>query len=432
MTRKITVDEISRVEGHGKIQVEISDGKITELKLNIYEGPRFFEALAVGRMFDEIPVIMCRICAICSADHKITSIMALEDALGVNVSLQTQLLRELYYQGAIIESHALHLYFLALPDFLGFGSAAELVPQYPEEVKRGLKLKKLGNTIQELLAGRPIHGENPVIGGFSKIPTEEQLQHLKPLLKNALEDGEKTVLLFARLEYPEWIKISNIFYALEPWGEHYGYFGNKILSSRGDKIPVGSYPKLCNEMVVAHSTAKHSQGDETPFMVGALARINLFHEKLMPRAKKLVKNIGWNLPSQNILHNNLAQAIEIIDSLERASQIIDELLSRGLKTETLPAINVKKGRGVAATEAPRGTLYHEYELDENGVVVGANVITPTAQNLAHIERDLRIAVMNLMHLDEEQIRNRLEMVARAYDPCISCAAHLVELKVNRD
>lgn len=431
MTHKIRIDEISRVEGHGRILVEISDGKVIDLKLNIFEGPRFFEALALGRKYDEIPIIMCRICAICSADHKITSIMALENALGVDVSPQTRLLRELYYHGAIIESHVLHLYFLALPDYLGFSSAAELVPQYSEEVKRALKLKKLGNDIQELIAGRPIHGDNPVIGGFSKIPTEQQLLSLKQQLEKFLEDGEKTILLFAQLEYPDWIKVPSLFYALEPWGEHYGYFGNKIVSSRGETIPVESYQKICNEQVVAHSTAKHSEVNGTSFMVGALARINLFHQKLMPRAKKLLRNIGWNLPSQNILQNNLAQALEVMDSLERASQIIDELLSYGLKAETLPVIKMKKARGVAATEAPRGTLYHEYGLDENGVIIGANVITPTAQNLSHLERDLRIVISDQIHLEEKNIRNHLEMIARAYDPCISCAAHLVELKIDR-
>ncbi|HHY38320.1 MAG TPA: Ni/Fe hydrogenase subunit alpha [Clostridia bacterium] len=509
MTRALVVPEISRVEGHGRIRVEISDGKVTEVKLGIFEGPRFFEAVARGRRYDEVPEIMCRICAICSAGHKVTSILAVEDALGIQVSRQTELLRELYFLGMMIESHSLHLYFLALPDYLGYTSAIELVPKYADKVQQGLHLKRLGNRIQERISGRPIHGPNAVVGGFGKVPEASELVELKEELKELLPAAEDTVHLFAKLDYPEFTKAFTVFFALRPKDDKFSFFGNgSIACSSGDEIPLERYDVVCDERVLDYSTAKHSYSRGDPFMVGALARVNLFHKGLTPVAASALKKTGWKLPSNNTLHNNLAQAVELVYSVERAIDVIDQLLEIGPVPEKpvkvdpaifeegcssrvkpasgknakkpedgvqtaekaenkpnekkvvqgddpkAPEMNSTEGskpgaggsgnagpklvdidgegyRGIAATEVPRGTLYHDYKFDKNGRLVWANVVTPTAQNAANIERDLRACALNTIHREDDEIKLYLEMVARAYDPCISCSAHLVDLVVKR-
>lgn len=433
MTRPITVPHLARVEGHGRIKVEIADGKVTDVRFNIFESPRFFEAVVRGRRYDEIPEMVCRICAICSAGHKVTSLMAVERAAGIRVSKQTELLRELYYHGMFIESHVLHLYFLALPDYLGYGSVVELAPKYQKEVSSALAMKKLGNRIQELVSGRPVHGPNAVVGGFGKVPSEGDLRAVRQELENLFPAAQAAVHLFSQLDYPEFTRAFTVFFAVKPSGDLFSYFGDSIACSTGDEIPLDNYQVVCDERVLAHSTAKHSYSKGEPFMVGALARVNLFHRMLTPVAKSLLRKIGWSLPSNNTLHNNLAQAVEVVYSFERAMQIIDTLLKEGVTQEepVRPAADAFKrdggARGIAATEVPRGTLYHDYVFDEEGRLTWANVVTPTAQNAANVERDLRNCAQSTIHKDDEEIRLCLEMVARAYDPCISCSAHLIEL-----
>lgn len=428
MSRTIEVEHLARVEGHGKILVEIANGRASNVQLKLVEGPRFFEGLVLGRRAEEVPLLMSRICAICSAGHKLTSIMAIEKALEVQVSRQTELLRELLHHGMYIESHGLHLYFLALPDYLGFTGAVELAPKYPEEVKRGLGIKKLGNTIQGMIGGRPINPENAIVGGFGKVPNSEQLENLREYLERLLPDAEQTVLAFAGLKYNDFAAGPAIFYALRPEGPEYGYFGQTIVSSLGEEIPVEEYRQICNEEVVLHSTAKQSRKDGNSFMVGCLARMNLLADRLTPRAKNLLQKIGWMVPSHNPLHNNLARSIELVYSFERCLAVIDELLANGVSQEPVDVMPRRAGRGVAATEVPRGTLFHEYELDQEGRVVRANVVTPTALNQANIEKDIASCVSHVADKNDEEIERYLEMIARAYDPCISCATHLVEVK----
>jgi len=428
VTRKIRVDHLSRVEGHGRIKVEIADGKITELQFSLFEGPRFFEAVALGTKYDQVHSVMARICAICSAGHKITSIMALEDALGVEVTEQTKLLRELYYHGMFIESHVLHLYFLALPDYLGYPSAIAMVSDHGPVVERALQMKKLANDIQEVCSGRPIHGENPVVGGFGQVPSADQLRTLHDRLQEYLPAAEETVSLFAGLDYPSFTKAPTVFYAVKPDGDLFSYFGSSIACSDGRVIAMKDYRQVCEEKVLPYTSAKQSLPGGQPFMVGALARVNLFASTLTPRAARALEQSGISIPSDNSLHNNLAQAVETLYSFERAIDIIEDLFRRGLKQEPPVEVRPKAGVGIAGTEVPRGTLYHEYELDDEGRVVKANVVTPTAQNQANIEKDFRNCVTRMHEeADDVQLTKYLEMIARAYDPCISCAAHYVEL-----
>jgi sulfhydrogenase subunit alpha len=427
MHKSVVIDRICRVEGHGGITVNIEDGRVTEVKMDVFEGTRFLEPLVVGRTYDEVAPILMRICAICSGTHTVASLMAVENALGVTVSEQTRLLRDLLVQGGNIESHALHLFCLVLPDFLNYPSAVALASDYPAEVKMGLELKRLGNAIQETIGGRAIHPVNAVVGGFGRLPTSEQLLDLKEQLERGLGQSRVTFDLVSSLEMPNFCASPNIYAALSGNGAGYSLFGNKIALSTGDTKDVGAYKDICNEKVVPHSHAKHSRFKDKPFMVGALARVVLNGKNLSGQAAKAAERLNSELLSGNSLGNNAAQAVELIYSIERSIEIIDELLTRGIKDEKPSRVTTRTGTGTGAVEAPRGTLYHSYSFDKSGRLTQADVITPTAQNLENIEKDLRVSVQNLINEPKESIAPKLEMVVRAYDPCISCAVHLVEV-----
>ncbi len=428
MHKSIVIDHISRVEGHGGITVKIKDGEVTDVNMDIFEGPRFFEPLVVGRSYDEVAPILMRICAICSAAHTAASLMAVEDAFGIEVSAQTRLLRELLVQGGNIESHALHLFCLAIPDFLGYPSAIALASDHLQEVKMGLELKKLGNTIQEMIGGRAIHPVNAVVGGFGKLPGNDDLRALKEQLKRGLEQSLAGLDLVCSLQIPDFCTSPNLFAALSSNGAGYSLFGDKIRLSSGDSRAINRYTEICNESVVAHSHAKQSLFENKPFAVGALARIALNGTKVSGQAAKAADKSGLNTHSDNMLYNNVAQAVEITYSIERSIEIIDELLSIGIREERPVDVRPRAGTGTGAVEAPRGTLYHSYSFDEMGRLTRADVITPTAQNLANIEKDLRASVKNLIDEPGDSLNLKLEMVVRAYDPCISCAVHLLEVR----
>jgi sulfhydrogenase subunit alpha len=427
MHESIVINRVCRVEGHGGIVVDIKDGNVSDVKMNIFEGPRFFESLVVGKTYDQVAPILMRICAICSASHTVASLMAVENAFGIEVSRQTQLLRELLVQGGNIESHALHLFCLVIPDLMHHPSAVTLAADYPREVKMGLELKKLGNTIQETIGGRAIHSVNAVVGGFGKLPTKEQLLDLKEQLEKGLEQGLASFRLVSSLDIPDFCVSPNIYAVLSNNDPGYSLFGDKIILSTGNTKQVSAYKDICCEMVVPHSHAKHSRFNNDPFMVGALARIALNGKKLSGQAREAQEKLGIDWFSGNPFHNNVAQAIELIYSIENAIEIIDELLTAGLEMEKPVDITTGPGTGTGAVEAPRGTLYHSYRFDEAGRLAEADIITPTAQNLANLEKDLRVCVESSIHESNESITSKLEMVVRAYDPCISCSVHLLEV-----
>lgn len=425
---RISREQLARVEGHGAIEVAVEEGKVQDVKVRLFEGARLFEALLVGRRYDEVTAVAMRICAICSAGHTVTSLKAIEKAFGVKVSFQTELLRELLFLGQMIESHALHVFCLALPDYLGYTGAIPLAADHPEEVKLGLWLKKVGNTIQEEIGGRAVHPVNAVVGGFGRLPSREALQRLQKLLEEAVERSERVVALMKALSTPDFCQSPNVYVALRPEGGRFGFFGETVVTSTGEAMPVAVYRELCNEEVVRHSHAKQSRLAGKPFMVGSLARLTLHGHLLGGRAREAMDQL-LHLPSQNILDNNAAQAVELIFSLERALAIVKHLLADGLVEEGPAAVVPRAGTGTAATEVPRGTLYHSYTFDQQGYLVAADIVTPTAQNSANMEKDVRAATERLLAgLPMEQIGDRLEMVVRAYDPCISCSVHLLDLR----
>jgi sulfhydrogenase subunit alpha len=427
MHKSIVIDHVSRVEGHGGITVKIKDGEVADVNMDIFEGPRFFEPLVVGRSYEEVAPILMRICAICSAAHTAASLMAVENAFNIEITPQTRLLRELLVHGGNIESHALHLFCLSVPDFLNYPSVVAFASDHPEQVKMGLELKKLGNTIQETIGGRAIHPVNAVVGGFGRVPARDELSELKEQLMRGLEQSLTGFDVVSSLQMPDFCVSPNIYSALSSDGLGYSLFGDKIALSNGGTKDIKMYKEICNERVVAHSHAKQSLFKDKPFAVGALARLALNGDELSGQAKKAKDKLSMSLISENMLYNNAAQAVEMIYSIERSVEIIDELLRLGIKEEKPAEVKVRAGTGTGAVEAPRGTLYHSYSFDEAGRLTEADVITPTAQNLANIEKDLRVSVKNLFDKPKEYLGSKLEMVVRAYDPCISCAVHLLKV-----
>ncbi len=427
MTKTLIIDELTRVEGHGGITVIIDGERVKDVKMNIFEGPRFFESIIKTVYYDKVPDIMRRICAICTASHSLASIRAIEHAFNLQVSDQTQILRDLLIHGETIESHALHVFLLALPDYLGYPDALKMASEHFNTVKAALELKKAGNIIHNILSGREVHGMNERVGGFSKLPSERKLENIREEMLKVKRTAELSVEMLAQTEPPLNINSKNIFMALNP-GEKYGFIGDEILISDGSAHHINDYLKIVKEHTVNYSTAKISTYKNQPFMVGALARILLNRNKLEGTAKSMFKKYHTLIREVNPLSNNLAQAIELVHSVERAASLVDELLGRGLREERLPSVNIKDARGVGAVEAPRGILYHDYTFDKSGCIVQCNVITPTAQNIANIEKNYREVVEALIHEEDDKIKFNLELISRAYDPCISCSTHVIRVK----
>jgi len=431
MSKTIKVEHLARVEGHGGITVELEGDAVGRVQFDIFEGARLIEGLVRGRRFEDISQITSRICAICSVAHCLTSLKATENAFEIEVSPQTKILRDLMYRGESIESHALHLFLLAAPDYLDQPSAAALAAVNPDAVKLGLRLKKLGNTIQETIGGRAVHPVNAIIGGFGKIPTFDQLIGLRDDLRKGMTDCEVMLDLAASLPSTDFCHTDTNFVALRS-PEDYGYYlGDEIVvlsNATREMIPVSEYRTITMEKAVPHSHAKHSLYNGEPFMVGSLARITVHQDMLPGPAASTMKRLGLTLPSDNPMNNNKAQAVELKFDVEHALRTVENLLDKGIDEERPPEVSPKAGTGTAATEAPRGLLIHSYSYDEEGRITTADVITPTAMNAASVENHFRHAVEQCDEKDEEVLTRRLEMIARAYDPCISCSVHLIQKK----
>jgi len=426
--REILVEHLARVEGHGNIEVVIEGDSVKRAVLRIYEGPRFFERILIGKSYYEVPDITARICSICPDPYQVASSRAIEKAMGIKVDRQVEALRELQLISDVIHSHALHLFFLALPDFLGYKDAIGMAAQHPETVKLGLRVKRAGNAIKEVITGRTVHGVVTKPGGYTKVPRAEDLERLSEQLESSIDGAREAVSVFSSLEMPDYASDDNLYIAVDP-GEHYGYSGDYLLVSDGTRHPVENYMNLTNEVTVEHSSAKHSSYKGSSFMTGALARLLLNGRKLYGEAKDSYESLKDRVDPRNPFSNNIAQAIELLYSVQRAVDIIDGLLDEGIKDELMVEVKPRAGEGVAVVEAPRGLLYHHYKLDDEGRVVFANLVTPTAQNAANMDKYLRIAVRNLKDLRDDELKFKLEMLVRAYDPCISCSVHLTRIRV---
>jgi len=429
MSTTIKVDHLARVEGHGGITVELDGETVGKVHFDIFEGVRLLEALLRGRGFQDVSQIVSRICAICSVAHSLTSLKATESAFGIQVSPQTEILRDLLYRGESIESHALHLFFLAVPDYLDYPSAIAMGVDHPEAVRLGLRLKKLGNSIQETIGGRAVHPVNAILGGFGKTPSVDQLIVLRNGLLQGMTDCEATIDVLASLPPADFCRADTAFAALRSPKDYGYYLGDEITvvsNGASTAIPVSDYRSLTSEEAVPHSHAKHSSFHGKPFMVGSLARLAANPDRLTGRALAVMQRLGLALSSDNPMDNNIAQAVELVFDVEYALGIVERLLKEGLKEEPRIAVHPKAGTGTAVTEAPRGSLIHSYTYDDEGAIRTADVITPTAMNAASVEDRLRRTVEQSPDQEVATLTRKLEMVARAYDPCISCSVHLVQ------
>jgi sulfhydrogenase subunit alpha len=422
---EIVIEPLARVEGHGGIKVEIEDNKISNVEVQILEGPRLFETLVIGKTPQEDLSIVPRICAICNLSHKYAALRGLEKAIGVKVDSTTKLYRQLMHHGEMIESHSLHIYFLALPDFLGYDNAVAMADKYGDVVVKALQLKKFGNKIMRMMGGRMIHGENPIIGGFGKLPTKEELTKIKEEALELLPFAIETIDLLAGIEIPNHMERDTQFLCCKPPHDDYDYYGDVLITSDGKEHSVEDYKSVIKERVVSHSFAKRGQYMDKPFTVGALARVLLLGTRLEGKAKEAYEKLLNERWHRNPLFNNHAQAIEQVYSLECIPGIVDELLA-GAKSKVAKPTQ-ETGSGTGAVEAPRGTLIHHYEV-KDGLISAADFITPTAMFLDDIEEFIRTSGSTLLaNKQMDGIELEFEKIARAYDPCISCSAHLVEV-----
>jgi len=422
---KVDVHHLTRVEGHGNIVVDVQNGELKQCELQIVETPRFFEAMLRGRPYGDSSHITSRICGICAVGHATASLRATEKALGVQPSEQTVLLRKLNFHGELLDSHILHAYMLVAPDFLGVGSVIPLAKSAPEVVLRALRMKKLAGDLCQAIGGRHTHPIAMTVGGFTHYPGSDELIALRERLEAMRADVDATVELFSTLPMPGFSRDTEYIALHKP--DEYCFIDGVIASTDGGAWPVEDYRSVTNETIVPHSSAKHTAHQRESYMVGALARFNVNYDLLHPKAKAAAATLGLKPKNTNPYMNTVAQVVEIVHCVEDAIRLIDTLLARGIVWEEPAPPTRLSGEGVGACDVPRGTLFHNYVIEE-GKVVGANCIIPTGQNLANIEADMRKLVPEILDRTQEQITQALEMLVRAYDPCISCSAHMLNVQ----
>jgi sulfhydrogenase subunit alpha len=427
-SRIIRVDTLTRVEGEGGLTLRIRDGQFEAAELNIYEPPRLFESLLRGRALEETPDITARICGICPVAYQMSSVHALEQGLGVRITPEIRALRRLLYCGEWIESHALHLYLLHAPDFFDCASGIELARQFPEEVKRGLRMKKHGNQILEVLGGRAIHPINIAVGGFYRAPQREELIRLLPDLSWARQASIATAHWVAGFAFPE-IEHDFEFVALHAENE-YAMNEGRVRNSEGLDIEVTEFEQQFSEFQAPHSTALHSKriGSEKPYLVGPLARLALNFDQLRSAPKQLAVELGLSSPCRNPYKAIIARAVELVQAFDEAIEIIENYSP---PKPARIAYEHRAGEGAAATEAPRGLLYHRYQFDVDGKLTFARIIPPTSQNQLQIERDLSALWPSIATKDDQSIADSCEKAVRNYDPCISCSTHFLRVQIDR-
>ncbi|MDP8217186.1 MAG: Ni/Fe hydrogenase subunit alpha [Candidatus Theseobacter exili] len=425
----INVHHVTRVEGHGNIAVKASDGTIEKVEWQVPEAPRFFEAMVRGRSFEDIQSIVSRICGICSVSHSLAAIKAIEDAMNVQVSEQSDKVRLLMHYSEQMQSHILHVGYLVAPDLLGQKSVVPLVASHPDVVKNIIALHRIANQWTEDIAGRITHPITIKPGGFSKFPSENKLRELKAELEGAvprLKSLAEVVLSLAD-KLPGFIRETEYISLVDSVGPYAFYHGNIGSTDFKDVIPVQKFEDVVNEYVSSQSTAKWAKWHRESYAVGALARFNLNYDKLLPLAKSVADSFGLKPGIFNPYLNNVAQVIECVQVVEHSLQLIDELLTSGIKPEKLN-VEPREGNGVGCVEAPRGILFHRYELDKKGNCVKANMVIPTNQNHANIQKDFESLVPQIIDRDPKEIELLLEMLVRSYDPCISCSTHYLDVK----
>ena len=425
--RVVGVPAVSRVEGDGGLAVRVRGDRVTDVELRIFEPPRFFEAFLRGRRYTEPPDITARICGICPVAYQLTACQAIEAACGVEVNEPIRDLRRLLYCGEWIESHALHVYLLHAPDFLGYRSAIELAGDRPDLVERGLQLKKAGNEIIEVVGGRAIHPVNVRVGGFYRAPDPTAVAALGDRLRRARDAAEATVHWVAGFDVPD-AEHDYRFVALRHPSD-YAVLDGQVASSGGLDVAPAELEQHVVETQVPHSTALHAHlVDGSTYLVGALARYALSADRLRPVAREAARAAGLPHPCRNPFRSIVVRAVEILHACDLALELVERYEPPDPAAATVAP---RPGTGAACTEAPRGLLYHRYAIDEDGLVSDARIIPPTAQNQTRIEADLAALVQGHLDLDDRELADRCERLVRSHDPCISCATHFLDLRVER-
>lgn len=425
--RVMHVGTLARVEGEGGMHIEMRDGEVTDVQLRIFEPPRFYEAFLRGRSYTEPPDITARICGICPVAYQMSACLALEDACGVTVTPEIAMMRRLLYCGEWIESHALHIFLLHVPDFLGYEGAIEMAADHGPLVERGLRLKKAGNRLMDVVGGRSVHPVNVRLGGFYRMPTVAELRALTPMLEQALEDAVDTVRVVAGFDFP---------YMEQPYEylslraeQGYPIESGSMVTSSGAAWPVRDFTRHIEEVHVSHSNALHARLDGGgPYVVGPLARYSLNADRLSPVSQDAAKAAGLDPTCRNPFRSIVVRAVELVEAYSEALRIIALWADGALASVPVPP---RAGEGFGATEAPRGVLFHRYRLDGAGVIEDAQIVPPTSQNQPSIEADLRTMVERWKDLDDHALAHRCEHAIRNYDPCISCATHFLDLTVDR-
>ncbi len=423
----LTVPVLARVEGEAALSLVVRSGRIETLQLRIFEPPRLFEKFLEGRDYTEVPDAVARICGICPVAYQMSAVQAIEGIFGIEATPWIRDMRRVFYCGEWLQSHSLHIHLLALPDFLGFKSAVEMAAKYPAEVRRGLRLQGLGNEILRLFGARSVHPVGARVGGFHRAPTPAEVEAQLANLRAALPEAEALVRWLGSLKLPA-VEQDFVSVALRHPPDYPLYEG-RLASDRGLDAPIANFETRFAEHQVPHSTALHCLHDGEPYLVGPLARLNLNAERLPSATKKLLKETGLRLPSRNLYHSIVARALEMHCAIVEATRLLENY---AVPESPYVEVRPRAGIGYGATEAPRGLLWHRYELDGAGKVMAARIVPPTSQNQARIEEDLRTA-LEAQGLDRpaEQLRWTSETVIRNYDPCISCATHFLDLRVER-
>jgi coenzyme F420-reducing hydrogenase alpha subunit len=426
--RTIKVNALTRVEGEGGLHIRLSGETVEDVRLEIYEPPRLFEAFLRGRPLEDVPDITARICGICPVAYQMSSVHALERALGVVITPEIRRLRRLLYCGEWIESHVLHMFLLHAPDFLGLGSGLEMAEKYSAELNRALRLKKHGNQLLEVLGGRAIHPINVAVGGFYRCPRPEDVQHLIPDFEWGLQAAVEATRWVAGLDFPEFDGQYEFVALTHP--DEYPMNEGPVTTSGGEVFAPDQYAAGFEERHVPHSTALHSLRKVTgkPYLVGPLSRVNLNMDRLSPAARRLADEVGIDWPCANPFKSIVARGLEVVHAYEEALGIL-----RDYRPARPPRLTYeyRSAEGAAATEAPRGTIYHRYVVDEQGQVCEAQIVPPTSQNQAQIEADLRRWVGRVLSDDDARMARQCENLVRSYDPCISCSTHFLRVAIER-
>jgi len=423
----IHVPAMTRVEGEGALRLRIEQGRIEELALDIFEPPRYFEKFLEGRRYQEVIDVVARICGICPIAYQMSAAQAIEDAFGIDPGPWVRDMRRVFYCGEWLQSHALHVHLLAAPDFLGFDSVVGMAAEYPDAVNRGLRLQGLGNDLIRLLGGRSVHPVGARVGGFHRAPTQAEVDAMLEQLEHALADAEDLVGWAAGLSMPD--DPQDFVNVAMRHPQDYPFAEGDIVSDSGVDLGVDTYESRFAEEHRAHSTALFSLLDGQPYLVGPLARINLNLDRLPDSSRALLERSGVSFPSNNMFHSLLARAVEIHVAIIEAMRLLGDY-----RVPESPYVDVtpRAGVGFGATEAPRGLLWHRYEIDANGIIRAARIVPPTSQNQARIEADLHRSLLTFgLDKSDDDLRLRAETVIRNYDPCISCATHFLRLDCQR-